>query len=450
MVLNKSWLVFFSLLIILISFDTNSANGLLLQTFNNPTPVPEDRFGHSVSISGNYVLVGTHRDDTGAESAGSAYLFDTSGKLLRTFNNPTPELGDRFGIRVSISGNYVLVGAHHDNTGVQSAGSAYLFTTSGNLLQTFNNPTPERYDRFGHSVSISENYVLVGAPWDETGAEDAGSAYLFDTSGNLLQTFNNPTPELKEEFGESVSISGNYVLVGAHHDNTGAPSAGSAYLFDTSGILLQTFNNPTPERDDQFGKFVSISGDYVLVGADGDNTGAPSAGSAYLFDTSGNLLQTINNPRPVHLANFGHSVSISGNYIAVGAFHDDTKTESAGSAYLFDTSGNLLQTFNNPTPEFGDSIAHSVSISGNYVLVGAHEENTGAPSAGSAYLFTQNSTSKVIDEKLLPIDTDSLFLIDVQASVVWLIPVVSAVGIGLVIVRRKYFANHFRIHKKDI
>ncbi len=438
MLLNKSWLVFFSLLIILISFDTYSANGLLLQTFNNPTPDPEDRFGQSVSISENYVLVGAHRDDTGAQDAGSAYLFDTSGNLLQTFNNPTPELEDRFGIRVSISENYVLVGAHHDNTGVQSAGSAYLFTTSGNLLQTINNPTPERYDRFGHSVSISENYIVVGAPWDDTGAEDAGSAYLFDTSGNLLQTFNNPTPELKEEFGESVSISGNYIVVGANHDNTGAQSAGSAYLFDTSGNLLQTINNPTPERADLFGKFVSISGNYVLVGADADDTGAKDAGSAYLFDTSGNLLQTINNPTPEHDDQFGHSVLISGNYIVVGAHHDNTGAQSAGSAYLFDTSGNLLQTFNNPTPEPYDGIAHSVSISGNYVLVGAHEDDVGAENAGSAYLFTQISTSQVIDEKLLPIDTDSLFLVDVQASAAWLIPVVvSAVGIGLVFLRRK-------------
>jgi len=260
----------------------------------------------------------------------------------------------------------------------------------------------------------------------------------FDTSGNLLQTFNNPTPELKEEFGESVSISGNYVLVGAHHDNTGAPSAGSAYLFDTSGNLLQTFNNPTPERDDLFGRFVSISGNYVLVGADSDNTGTPSAGSAYLFDTSGNLLQTINNPTPVHLDQFGHSVSISENYVLVGAPSDETGAEDAGSAYLFDTSGNFLQSFNNPTPKLGDSIAHSVSISGNYVLVGAHQDDTGAENAGSAYLFNHSSTSQVIDEKLLPIDTDSLFLADVQASAVWLIPVVvSAVGIGLVLVRRK-------------
>ena len=73
------------------------------------------------------------------------------------------------------------------------------------------------------------------------------------------------------------------------------------------------------------------------------------------------------------------------------------------------------------------------------VIVGAHQDDTEAENAGSSYLFNHSSTSQVIYEKLLPIDTDSLFLIDVQASVVWLIPVVSAVGIGLVIVRRKYF-----------
>jgi hypothetical protein len=227
----------------------------LAQTFNNPTPAISDNFGNSLAISGDNALIGASGDDTGGDNAGSAYLFDiTNGTLLQTFNNPTPAGGDFFGSSLAMSGNNALVGAPYDATGGVNAGSAYLFDiTTGTLLQTINNPTPGGDDSFGNSVAISGNNALIGAPGDNTGGVDAGSAYLFDiTTGTLLQTFNNPTPDvpassLGDFFGDSVAISGNNALIGAYGDNTGGDDAGSAYLFDvTTGTLLQTFNNPTP------------------------------------------------------------------------------------------------------------------------------------------------------------------------------------------------------------
>jgi len=66
-------------------------------------------------------------------------------------------------------------------------------------------------------VAVSGNTVVVGAPWDDTGASDAGSAYVFDaTTGGLLRTLNNPTPAASDYFGNSVAVSGNTVVVGAY------------------------------------------------------------------------------------------------------------------------------------------------------------------------------------------------------------------------------------------
>ena len=315
--------------------------GALLQTFNNPTPGQYDFFGLSVSISGDKVLIGAYGDNTGVTDAGSAYLYDaTTGALLQTFNNPTPGQFDYFGQSVSISGDKVLIGAIGDDTGSTNTGSVYLYdATTGALLQTFNNPTPEASDYFGQSVSISGNKVLIGAHKDNTGVTQAGSAYLFDaTTGVLLQTFNNPTPTAQDNFGYSVSISGDKVLIGAQLDNTGADNAGSAYLYDaTTGALLQTYNNPTPAVDDHFGESVSISDDKVLVGAFYDyNTAGYPVGSAYLYDaTTGALLQTFNNPTPEASDYFGQSVSISGDKVLISAPYDDTGAINTGSAYLY-------------------------------------------------------------------------------------------------------------------
>jgi hypothetical protein len=333
----------------------------LAQTFNNPTPASSDFFGDSVAISGNNALIGASGDDTDGDNAGSAYLFDiTTGTLLQTFSNPTPAGGDFFGISVAISGNNALIGASGDDTDGDNAGSAYLFDiTTGTLLQTFNNPTPASFDSFGFSVAISGNNALIGASGDDTGGDNAGSAYLFDiTTGTLLQTINNPTPGGDDSFGLSVAISGNNALIGAPGDDTGGVDAGNAYLFDiTTGTLLQTFNNPTPARFDSFGNSVAISGNNALIGAYQDETGGADAGSAFPFD-----LTTGSPPQP-----------------------------KPGSAYLFDiTTGTLLQTINNPTPggdDNFDSFGNSVAISGNNALIGAPRDATGGGDAGSAYLY---------------------------------------------------------------
>ncbi|CCI05054.1 Quinoprotein (fragment) [Microcystis aeruginosa PCC 9443] len=148
---------------------------------------------------------------------------------------------------MSLSGTLALIGAYQDDTGASNAGSAYLFdTTTGNLLQTFNNPSPQFSDQFGKSVSLSGTLALIGTPADSTGASGAGSAYLFDTTtGNLLQTFNNPSPQLSDNFGNSVSLSGTLALIGAPSDNTGATKAGSAYLYQGSEPVPQTVPEPS-------------------------------------------------------------------------------------------------------------------------------------------------------------------------------------------------------------
>jgi len=322
----------------------------LQSTLNNPTPAASDNFGYSVAISGDYAIVGARYDDTGADNAGSAYIYVRSGttwSLQSTLNNPTPAVNDYFGYSVAISGDYAIVGAYLDDTGADNAGSAYIYVRSGttwSLQSTLNNPTPVANDIFGWSVAISGDYVIVGAYLDDTGAGDAGSAYIYVRSGttwSLQSTLNNPTPAVNDVFGCSVAISGDYAIVGAHNDDTGATDAGSAYIYVRSGTiwsLQATLNNPTPAASDSSGASVAISGDYAIVGAPYDNTGVDSAGSAYIYVRSGttwSLQSTLNNPTPAVNDYFGYSVAISGDYAIVGAFADDTGADNAGSVYIY-------------------------------------------------------------------------------------------------------------------
>ena len=155
--------------------------GKLLRTFNDPTVTGRDVFGFSVALDGNNVLIGAPLDDTLGTNVGQAHLFNAvTGKLLRTFNDPTVTGRDQFGISVALDGNNVLIGASRDNTLGTAVGQAHLFDAlSGNLLSTFNDPTPTQVDEFGDSVALDGNNVLIGAPLDDTLGTDVGQAHLF-------------------------------------------------------------------------------------------------------------------------------------------------------------------------------------------------------------------------------------------------------------------------------
>ena len=390
-------LVLLSILLFVWSRPIPADPGDLLQTIVNPAPGENARFGVSVALGDGQILVGVPQDDTGATEAGVVYLFGTDGTLLQTFQNPTPDAFDRFGTSVALGEDYVLVGAIKDDAGGYLSGTAYLFDTDGNLLQTFPHPNPHADDRFGSSVALTVDRVLVGAVSDRTEATASGAAYLFDMAGNLLHTFLNPSPDAFDNFGFKVALVDGYVLVGAPRDDTGATDAGAVYLFDTAGNLLQTLQKPIPDAADLFGYSVALTDNHVLVGAAGDDTGAPVSGAVYLFDMAGNLEHTFLNPTPWLSDQFGWSVALAGDQILVSAISDDTGAVNAGAAYLFDTGGTLLQTFLNPAPVPGvtDQFGYSVGLVDGQILVGAPKDDTGATDAGAAHLFEGIATFTV-------------------------------------------------------
>ena len=388
-----------------------------------------DQFGVSVAISGNYAIVGAWReDDAGGSNSGKAYIFNvTTGASVQTLDNPNAydtSVDDYFGHSVAISGNYAIVGASQEDDAVGAySGKAYIFSTSNSwanttLEHTLDNPDPDgasAYDRFGSSVAISGNYAIVGAYGeDDAGGTNSGTAYIFNVAtGALVQTLANPNAYGTsgfDSFGESVAISGNYAIVGAQYeDEAGVNASGKAYIFNvTTGALVQTLDNPNAYNtgvSDLFGVSVAISGNYAIVSAsEEDDAGGSQSGKAYIFSTSNSwanttLEHTLDNPTAYGTSGndlFGRSrksVGISGDYAIVGAYsEDDAGGSDSGKAYIFSVvNGSLVATLDNPNA-YGtsslDQFGESVSISGNYAIVGARlEDDAGGASSGKAYVF---------------------------------------------------------------
>lgn len=368
-------------------------------TFLNPDP-NIGLFGESVAISGNLAIVGAAGDES---DRGAAYLFDTiTGDRLHTFVNPFAAKGDRFGSAVAMSGNNILIGASFGDEGADNSGVAYLFDTTGNLLQTFAPPPGSEGSEFGSTVSLFGNTVLIGSPYSDEGASNSGAAYLFDAStGNLLNTFLNPTSEAGDLFGSAVSISGNNVLIGSFLDDEGANNSGAAYLFDaTTGDLMHSFLNPTVAASDLFGSAVAVDGNRVLISARGDDEDAPNSGMAYVFDaTTGDLMQTIANPTPDAGDVFGVSLGLSGDRILIGSSADDEGGSNSGAVHIFDTSnGKWMETIANPTPQEGDLFGNAVAIDGNSAIVGAFGDDDGGANTGAAYVFRTGESSASVPE----------------------------------------------------
>jgi hypothetical protein len=318
-----------------------ATNGTLITTFTNPTPGYYDFFGAAVAtLDSDRVIIGAYGNDVEAIDVGAAYLFSADGVLLKTFTHPSPEANCYFGCSVASVGNDgVLIGAWGDNTAAVPGGKAYLFQTNGMLQTTFTNPTPAIGDQFGYSVAaLGRTHVFISAVGDQADGQFPGVVYLFNTDGALVATFNNPAPEGFDRFGHSLTAVGNdRVLIGAPEDSTGAHQSGAAYLFSTNGALLKAFSSPDPAYRDLFGYSVAALGkDQVVIGAIQRTASGVVAGAAYRFSTNGTLLTTFTKPTPANFESFGMSVAAHDtDVVLIGAQSGNGLVQASGTAHLF-------------------------------------------------------------------------------------------------------------------
>ncbi|MCH8879670.1 MAG: FG-GAP repeat protein [Planctomycetes bacterium] len=260
-----------------------------------------DFFGNRVSISGDIAIVGATGDDDAGSGSGAAYLFDVAtGEQLHKLTAADAAEEDRFGHSVAISGANAIVGSWHDDDAGDSSGSAYLFdVATGQQLHKLAADDGAPEDLFGDSVAISEGIAIVGARWDDDACSsdplcDSGSAYLFDvTTGQQLHKLTAEDAAADESFGNSVAISGDIAILGVRRDDDACPSeplcdSGSAYLFDvTTGQQLQKLTAEDAAANEWFGTSVAISGGLAIVGAPGNHDAGPGSGSAYVFEEVG-------------------------------------------------------------------------------------------------------------------------------------------------------------------
>ncbi len=378
-----------------------------------------DRFGFSVAISGDFVIVGAPNN----RDRGAAYIFEREENTWKQKRNAIrkrmiasdAQRGDAFGYSVSISGETAIVGARNGQIGDDSFGKAYIiqrqkpfWVERAKLIAS----DKVKGDQFGEAVSVSGDVAIIGAPSHTAGGRNSGAVYIFGVDENAwtqqTKLFDTKTAT-EDQFGSAVAISRNTAIVGARQDDDAGRNSGAAYIFVR---LKQDWNQQAKivpsdgETGDVFGYSVGISGDTSIIGAYGDDDAAPEGGSAYIFVGSGaNWTQQakliVNDTAP--LDHFGAAVAIDGDTAIVGAHGRDDAGRDSGGAYIFVRNGTTwtqqaFLTANDGVEE--DMFGFSVSISGETAIVGAHRNDAVGIESGAAYIFVRNGTTWTQQAKL--------------------------------------------------
>jgi hypothetical protein len=208
-----------------------------------------DCFGISVAISGGTAVIGAHGGDDNGDNSGSAYVFRHDGtgwveeaKLLASDG----EEGDLLGWSVSISADIAVIGAWRDDDNGEYSGSAYVFRRVGsNWVEEAKLLASDgaAEDWFGYSVSISGDAAVIGAHGGDDSGDNSGSAYVFrhDGSGWVEEAKLLASDGAEDDrFGRSVSISEDTAVIGVPQDRDNGWYSGSAYIFRYSPYCAAT------------------------------------------------------------------------------------------------------------------------------------------------------------------------------------------------------------------
>ena len=358
----------------------------------------------------NATGINGNQTDNSAQYAGAAYVFVRNGTTwsqqayLKSSNSGA---GDRFGFSVAIAGDTIVVGAWAESsnaTGVngnqsdnskEDSGAAYVFVRNGTTWshQTYLKASnTDAYDRFGSSVAIFGDTAIIGAYSESSNATGingnqannsavvSGAAYVFVRSGMTWSQqayLKASNTDSGDQFGSAVAIFGDTAIIGAVAENSNATGingnqsdnsysvAGAAYVFTrnkatwSQQAYLKASNT---DAADGFGCSVSIYVDIIVIGATGEGSSATdingnqvdnsagASGAAYVFARNGT---TWSQQAYLKASNtdqwdaFGRPVAISGGTIVVGAINEesnvtgvngnqaDNSAGGAGAAYVF-------------------------------------------------------------------------------------------------------------------
>ena len=320
-----------------------------------------DQSSISAAIDNSVAVVGLPWNDTdGNVAQGIVYVFEekNSWQQVAKLIPDDGQAEDLFGSSVAVSGNTIIIGAQHSQTNEgTSKGAAYIFTKQGDSWQQtakLQASATKTFDSFGNAVAIDNNVAIVAAKNSDIGGEAArGSVYVYEREGDnwsLTQALIDPNGKSGDKFGNSVALDGETIVIGAESYNYGNQvSQGAVYVFkeQSSGRGASNWKQAAKltaqdgKGGDHFGSSVDVNDNKIVVGAYLDDIDSDGyfQGSTYIFEENSGAWEQfakLTAKDGTRGDNFGNSVAISSEAIIVGAHSADVNGKvDQGVAYTF-------------------------------------------------------------------------------------------------------------------
>ncbi|MDA8744487.1 Ig-like domain-containing protein [Rubripirellula amarantea] len=403
-----------------------------------------DRFGNSVAISGDFAVVGSFLDDPGGlNSAGSAFIYqrtgDTSWTQVAQLTGDAAPNGSagQFGYSVAIDGDTVAVSAQRDRESGFQAGAVYIFDRNeggadnwGRVTKLIGSDTIKR-DLFGRSLALSGDTVVVGASVADPLGLSSGAAYVFERDLGGVNNWGEAKKLIASDggagdrFGQTVSIDGDLIAVGAFQYDGSASNTGAAYIFarDLGGAGNWGEETIIEAADglanDQFAYSLSIDGTTVAIGSRFDDEGGLNQlGSVYLFDqdeggaSNWGQVTKILADNGVAGDRLGWSVDLSGDRLVAGAIGSDIGGLASGNAYQFENVGGTwtqTRVLNNDEVTTADEYGISIAVDGDVAVVGSWLDNRPSNNTGGAYVFDLRTSTVTVGVTVDPSPSELAF-----------------------------------------
>jgi hypothetical protein len=393
------------------------------QKLEGSTAVQTDaRFGYALAIEGNRAVVGAWRHDSGNVDIGYVFTFTRSGT---NWSLATIDHGANFfanstcGWSVAISGSRIAWGCPGTNAQAGRAFTKNLATGISQELVLVGGSAAG--DQFGYSVAINGDKILVGAPFSDYYAPDSGQVYYFGLNkadGSFVYALKYGSNIANEQFGASLAYDGFHIAAGAPGYQSGKGRV--AFVEPQTIPIYSTLLASDGAAGDNFGNSVDFKGNTMVIGAYGDDDKGADAGAAYVFmrDANGAWSQqqklTASDGGPGdHFSE--HAVAVEGDTIVVGADEWDLQPsgDNAGAAYIFTRNAAIWAQKAALYGKAADNFGISVDLSGDTFLVGARAADStgGTPRAGAAYVYRLPKTTLGNVSTRLPVETGDNALI---------------------------------------
>jgi hypothetical protein len=365
-----------------------------------------DRFGESVGISLTTAVVGAPYHDAMGADAGSAFVYTYDGAtgtwpLQKRLLALDGLAGDELGQSCSIDGDTLVLGAPGCDDTAADAGAVYVFVRSGTTWTAQSKLLASNGaagDRFGSSVAMVGDTVVVGAALSDPNGADSGAAYVYTRSGTVWteEAIVTPSdPAAGDEFATAVAMVADRFVAGSPHDDDDGTDSGSGYIFSRTGTVWSQDGKVTAPgliAGDRFGTSVDIDDTVALraiFGAPGDDTNGTEAGCGYTFErtTSWTFLGQQLAPNGKTTDNMGSSAGLYEEFSMFGApfANQGVGFEDAGKVHTYEGSrgtlelGLLVVNVKQPDAYLGTA----VDIDGDWVVAGA----PGDLGRGAAFIF---------------------------------------------------------------